>query len=65
MSLKIETEIKIDSDPCVLAWESQLFVGTEDGSIKVSLKSMYISIKISYFFSVLTFSPKIYTFLTS
>ncbi|XP_026329599.1 uncharacterized protein LOC113237383 [Hyposmocoma kahamanoa] len=35
MSIKIENETKIESDPCVVAWDNQLFVGTEDGSIKV------------------------------
>lgn len=35
MSIKIENEIKIDSDPCVAAWDNQLFAGAEDGSIKV------------------------------
>ncbi|XP_053625626.1 uncharacterized protein LOC128683738 [Plodia interpunctella] len=34
MSLKIEAEIKIDSEPCVAAWDKKLFIGTEDGSIK-------------------------------
>lgn len=36
MPIKIESEINIDSDPCVLAWDNQLFVGTEDGSVKVT-----------------------------
>ncbi|KAJ8722723.1 hypothetical protein PYW07_003903 [Mythimna separata] len=34
MSLKIEVETKVDSEPCVLTWGNKLFVGTEDGSIK-------------------------------
>ncbi|CAB3242174.1 unnamed protein product [Arctia plantaginis] len=34
MLLKIEAEVKLDSDPCVLAWDNQLLVGTEDGCIK-------------------------------
>lgn len=34
MSLKIEAEIKLESEPCVLAWENELFAGTEDGCIK-------------------------------
>lgn len=36
MSIKIESETKTESDPCVVAWDNQLFVGTEDGSIKVT-----------------------------
>lgn len=36
MSLKIEAETKLESEPCVLTWGDKLFVGTEDGSIKVS-----------------------------
>ncbi|XP_049866886.1 uncharacterized protein LOC126367426 [Pectinophora gossypiella] len=35
MALKIQGEAKLDSDPCVVAWDNALFVGTEDGSIKV------------------------------
>ncbi|GBP30451.1 hypothetical protein EVAR_20904_1 [Eumeta japonica] len=34
MSLKIAGEVKIASDPCVLAWDNKLYVGTEDGSLK-------------------------------
>uniref|UniRef100_A0A2A4JVX5 Anaphase-promoting complex subunit 4 WD40 domain-containing protein n=1 Tax=Heliothis virescens TaxID=7102 RepID=A0A2A4JVX5_HELVI len=34
MSLKIEAEIKVESEPCVLTWGNKLFVGAEDGSIK-------------------------------
>lgn len=36
MSLKIANEVKLETDPCALAWDNKLFVGTEDGSIKVS-----------------------------
>lgn len=36
MSIKIQNETKIDSDPCVVAWDKRLFVGAEDGSIKVT-----------------------------
>lgn len=36
MSLKIEAETKLDSEPCVLTWGNKLFVGSENGSIKVS-----------------------------
>ncbi|XP_063821748.1 uncharacterized protein LOC135071844 [Ostrinia nubilalis] len=34
MALKLETETKIDSEPCVVAWDGKLYVGTEDGSVK-------------------------------
>ncbi|XP_075969580.1 uncharacterized protein LOC142972384 [Anticarsia gemmatalis] len=34
MSLKIEAEAKLESEPCVVALDNQLFVGCEDGSIK-------------------------------
>ncbi|KAM3963580.1 uncharacterized protein ACR2FA_002506 [Aphomia sociella] len=34
MSLKVEVETKIDSEPCVAAWDNKLYVGTDDGSIK-------------------------------
>ncbi|XP_013186487.1 uncharacterized protein LOC106131821 [Amyelois transitella] len=34
MSLKIEAETKIDSEPCVAAWDNKFFVGSEDGSIR-------------------------------
>ncbi|KAH9630721.1 hypothetical protein HF086_004012 [Spodoptera exigua] len=34
MSLKIEAETKLDSEPCVLTFGNKLFVGSEDGSIK-------------------------------
>lgn len=36
MSLKIEAETKVESEPCVLAWGDKLFIGTEDGFIRVS-----------------------------
>jgi hypothetical protein len=36
MALKVETEVKIDSEPCVVAWDNKLYVGTENGSINVS-----------------------------
>lgn len=36
MSLKIEREVKLEHEPSVLAWDNKLFVGVEDGSIKVS-----------------------------
>lgn len=36
MPLKVEREAKLESEPCVLAWDNKLFVGTEDGFIKVS-----------------------------
>lgn len=38
MSIKIENEVKVESEPCVIAWNEKLFVGSEDGSIKVSKK---------------------------
>ncbi|XP_026758065.2 uncharacterized protein LOC113517560 [Galleria mellonella] len=34
MSLKVVAETKINSEPCVIAWDNKLFVGTDDGSIK-------------------------------
>ncbi|XP_059054332.1 uncharacterized protein LOC131848472 [Achroia grisella] len=34
MSLKVETETNINSEPCVAAWNNKLYVGTDDGSIK-------------------------------
>lgn len=34
MSLKIESEVKVESEPCVVAWDEKLYVGSEDGSIK-------------------------------
>lgn len=34
MSLKIEAETKLESEPCVLTWGNKLFVGSENGSIK-------------------------------
>lgn len=36
MALKLETETKVDSEPCVVAWDDKLYVGAEDGSVKVS-----------------------------
>lgn len=36
MSLSIEAETKIDTEPCVVAWSNRLFVGAENGSILVS-----------------------------
>lgn len=36
MALKIEKEVKISSEPCVVAWDNKLYVGTEDGLIQVS-----------------------------
>lgn len=33
MSLKIEAETKVSSDPCVLAFDGKLYIGTEDGYI--------------------------------
>ncbi|CAH2073977.1 unnamed protein product, partial [Iphiclides podalirius] len=32
-ALKIEAEAIIESEPCVIAWDNMLFVGTESGSI--------------------------------
>ncbi|XP_068629628.1 uncharacterized protein [Battus philenor] len=33
-ALKIQAEVKVDSEPCVMAWDNNtLFVGTENGSI--------------------------------
>ncbi|KAL0893892.1 hypothetical protein ABMA27_013992 [Loxostege sticticalis] len=34
MALKLETETKVDSEPCVVAWDDKLYVGAEDGSVK-------------------------------
>ncbi|CAG9783737.1 unnamed protein product [Diatraea saccharalis] len=34
MALRIENEAKLDSEPCVVAWDGKLFVGTGDGSVK-------------------------------
>ncbi|KAI5633098.1 hypothetical protein NE865_14226 [Phthorimaea operculella] len=34
MALKIDGEVKVDSDPCMVAWDDRLYVGCEDGSIK-------------------------------
>lgn len=45
MSIKIDNDVKIESDPCVVAWDNQLFVGTEDGSIKVT--RTYLSSSLS------------------
>ncbi|CAH2086492.1 unnamed protein product [Euphydryas editha] len=33
MSLSIATETKVDTEPCVAAWNNKLFVGGENGSI--------------------------------
>nr|XP_026495110.1 uncharacterized protein LOC113399982 [Vanessa tameamea] len=33
MSLSIKTEIKIDVEPCVVAWSNKLFVGADNGTI--------------------------------
>lgn len=38
MSLSIAKETKIDTEPCIAAWNNKLFVGAENGSILVSLK---------------------------
>ncbi|KAL4710704.1 hypothetical protein ACJJTC_004349 [Scirpophaga incertulas] len=34
MALKVETELKVDSEPCVLTWSDKLYVGSADGSVK-------------------------------
>lgn len=36
MSLSIEAETKVDTEPCVVAWSNKLFVGGENGAILVS-----------------------------
>lgn len=35
MSLQIEAELKLESEASILCWDGKLFVGAEDGSIKV------------------------------
>ncbi|KAJ0180521.1 hypothetical protein K1T71_003925 [Dendrolimus kikuchii] len=34
MSLKIEADISVGSEPCVGAWSEKIFIGTEDGFIR-------------------------------
>ncbi|CAH0406501.1 unnamed protein product [Chilo suppressalis] len=34
MALKIEGEAKLDTEPCVVAWDNKLFVGTADGFVR-------------------------------
>ncbi|XP_072943923.1 uncharacterized protein [Epargyreus clarus] len=34
MSLKIDAEVKINSEPCVVAWDNRLFIGTDAGTIE-------------------------------
>lgn len=39
MALKVDAEVKIHTEPSVVAWdENVLYVGTEDGSVKVSTR---------------------------